>query len=151
MSPTIDGFSVSSNVYLGRTQFFNGYQIGKIEAGVQGIKIIYGGSELSTTISVEYLVANPSYNFLWVPSSNGSLVENAITINIPRSSSQYIGRNSLLIGPVVRNMGGLFYSDANGIVDFTNTYDVLTCKLTPVNITSQPQCRKKTKGVNYWF
>lgn len=107
---------------------------------------------LTSLESVEYLMVSSSYNYGWVSSSNGSLVENAVTVNVPRSSSQYIGRKlsgaSTFLGPVARVMGGLYYADAADTVNFTGSYDVLVCSLKPVNRTA-PKCRKIFKCMEF--
>ncbi|KAG5669109.1 hypothetical protein PVAND_017006 [Polypedilum vanderplanki] len=146
-APMIDGVSAgfydaNTESFIGRVRVFNTYQPGRIVANTAGIFYTYHGIERFSNESVEYLVRNPNYNYEWTPSANGTVVINAVTLNIPRSSSQYVGRihvgNYCRIGAVVRIMGGLFYGDDHGSEEFTNQYEVLTCKTKPVTTTISP-------------
>jgi hypothetical protein len=71
-----------------------------------------------------------------------------VTLNVPRSGSQYVGRVHLgalcRIGTVVRVMGGMYYADEDGIERFTSRYEVLTCRVPPATTTVAPPpvCRE---------
>lgn len=139
-NPSTSGVSAgfyddNTMAFVGRARVFNSYQPGRIESNINGIFYTYQGIERFTNESVEFLVANANYNYGWIKSENGSFVANAVTLNVPKSASQYIGRkivgNSTFIGAVVRVMGGIYFADYSGVEKFSSEYDVLICTLPP--------------------
>jgi hypothetical protein len=136
--PIIDGISFGQrgsgfDSFIGRTRFFNGFQIGRIDVNNPNIYFLYDGSEISTNETVEYLSRNQNYSYEWISSSNGSQVEHAVTMNVPRSSNQFVGRVKVggiaFLGAVVKSLGGLVYADDGGVIKFSSIYEVLICKL----------------------
>lgn len=149
----IDGLSAglyTSGVesYVGRVRVLNGFMPGRIHINQPGMFYSYSGLERYANGSVEFLYSNPNYTYDWIPSENGTSVSNAVTLNVPKSSAQYIGRitedGGTFIGTVVRILGGMFYSDFNGVEQFTTNYEVLVCNKPPISpvLNSPPVCRK---------
>jgi hypothetical protein len=137
--PLIDGISFGQrgsgfDSYIGRTRFFNGFQIGRLDVNNPNIQFLYNGSEIFTNKSVEYLTQNQNYSYKWILSANGSEVEHAVAMNLPRN---YIGRirngGMAFLGAVVRTMGGLMYADVDGRMKLSSYYEVLVCKLREFN------------------
>lgn len=112
---------------------FDVYQLGRILPFEKGMYYNYGGTEHFTNVSIEFLVKSANYSYEWIASSNGTFVPNAVVVNRPRSSSQYIGRivvNGItFIGSVVTIIGGMYYVDKSGKEKFTSSYEILVCKL----------------------
>ena len=149
----IDGLSAgfyTSGVesFIGRVRVLNGFMPGRIHINQPGMFYAYSGLERYANGSVEFLYSNPNYTYEWIPSENGTNVVNAVTLNVPKSSAQYIGRISVdgrtYIGTVVRILGGMFYSDYSGVEQFTASYEVLVCKKPQISssVASPPVCRK---------
>lgn len=73
---------------------------------------------------------------------------NAVTLNVPKSSAQYIGKVHVkgrsYVGAVVRILGGMFYSDDTGTERFTNEYEVLVCgkHAGTTTLAPPPVCRE---------
>lgn len=159
-APMIDGLSAgfyTSDVesFIGRVRVVNGYLPGRIHPNQPGMFYAYSGLERYANGSVEFLYSNPNYTYQWISSENGSTVANAVTLNAPKSSAQYIGRISVnggtFIGTVVRILGGMFYSDYSGVEQFATNYEVLVCNKPSVSaaLASPPICREFNLILNY--
>ncbi|KAG5676535.1 hypothetical protein PVAND_006361 [Polypedilum vanderplanki] len=143
-APTTDGFAIGTykdNIisYIGRgtSKCINNcdYEIGRIQINPQSSAGVYYidyflKTEKFDNLTAEYLVKNPNYTYNWIPSSNGMQVKNALEIQKEGNFPFYIGitkiNDNIFIGKV-KPGEGLFYTDLNGNLSITSSYQVLTC------------------------
>lgn len=92
-----------------------------------------------------------NYSYGWISSENGTHVNNAVTLNNPKNSAQYIGRVEVngifFLGAVVRILGGMYFADSSGVEQFTTKYEVLVCNKSIATTIAAPQpiCREYNK------
>jgi hypothetical protein len=133
----LDGFKVGFykngiRSYIGRGYYIDTVTPGRIQTtGTSvGLKIVYGGASHSPTQSVEFLVYNPRYHYIWVTSSGGATVENEVKVSQMTDGNYYrVGR--VFSGAytfIVKVFGsGATYEAADGTEKATTNYQVLTC------------------------
>jgi hypothetical protein len=133
----LDGFKVGLykdgiRSYIGRGYWIDNITPGRIETtGTNvGLTVVYGGSSKKPTESVQFLVQNPRYHYIWVTSSDGKTVENEVKVSQMTDGKYYrvarvfSGAYTYIV-KVFSN--GATYEAADGSEKAVTNYQVLTC------------------------